>query len=832
MRRCIVALLLLASSASHAANPSAASGGTSNLPKFDLDADGKADLILIRNDAQVDRRQLLLSNGTALLPSCQGLGCEGTTDNDFGIDSEAYMRDPNTRVLTGDFNGDQKSDLLVISGDPNFTRRMLLLSNGTTLVAACVSEQDGGCGFDTEPYMFDPLTRFLPGDFNGDGKTDVLVISGANDFPRRQLLLSTGSGFIEACVGNSDGACGIDTKAYMFLKRTQLLTGDFNGDSRTDVLVISGDSGFSRRMLLLSTGATFSVACVGELDGACGFDNEPYMFAVDTKLIAGDFNGDSRTDVLVVSGDPNFSRRTLLTSTGSGFIEACVGNQDGACGFDTEPYMFHANTRLIPGDFAGDSKTDILVISGDNTFSRRALLAATGSGFSEVCVGQQDGACGIDTEPYMFNHLTRELVGNFDGLGKDDLLVLSGDNAFPRRYLLLSNAAGFVDGCASQTASPCGVHADFMNSPTETSELPRQNHNRPVHQRASTFKAEPDITRSLDWAARNGAELIELDGPSGTIYESGKILLRSQQTLSWGPGITLLAKLGAFPALMDSFITIQNVAQVRLKGSAGAKLKMRKSDYLDGEWRHGVNILSAHGVSVENLEIRETGGDGVYISDSGNRTKPSTQILLSNIVCDLNSRNGLSVINVDGLEVANSTFSNTKSLYPGTVANNGPFAGIDFEPNYKDQQLRNISVHDVILRDNKSYGVLFALGNFQAPDTDSTFYSLPVTIDLTRVSITGAVPNKAVTLFNYQAMSRIPAGSSIRLTNLDISVGPTNGDSLTQSISGVDYGVVTNNTCGFGVRPGKGYVCKRDANGTFLPPTKFVDSWLDNFFVN
>src|SRR5688572_33183857 len=166
MYRKIAALMVLVSSVGHAASPSAASGGTSNLPLFDLNKDGKSDLILIRNDAQIDRRQLLLSNGTALLPSC-----EGTTDNACGIDSEAYMRDPNTRLLTGDFNGDDQSDLLVVSGDPNFSRRMLLLSNGVSLTAACVGEQDGACGFDTEPYMFNPLTRLLPGDFNGDGKS-------------------------------------------------------------------------------------------------------------------------------------------------------------------------------------------------------------------------------------------------------------------------------------------------------------------------------------------------------------------------------------------------------------------------------------------------------------------------------------------------------------------------------------------------------------------------------------------------------------------------------------------------------------------------------------
>jgi hypothetical protein len=81
-------------------------------------------------------------------------------------------------------------------------------------------------------------------------------------------------------------------------------------------------------------------------------------------------------------------------------------------------------------------------------------------------------------------------------------------------------------------------------------------------------------------------------------------------------------------------------------------------------------------------------------------------------------------------------------------------------------------------------------------------------------------------------MSQIPAGSSIRLTDLNIDVESPSGLSLTQSIDAVNYGVATTNTCGFGVRPGPYYVCKLASGGVFLPPTKRVETWLDNYIIH
>jgi hypothetical protein len=834
---------LLLASISQVGLAGLADGGASALPMFDLNGDDYSDVVIVTNDGTSSSQQLLLGqSGGIFCPVSEANDCEIHYGIDYGIDSENYMRNPATRLIPGDFDGDPdgagpakaKSDLLVVSGDPSVPRRMLLISTGSTFAAACVGEQDGACGFDTEPYMFHPLTKLIPGDFNGDGKTDVLVVSGDPAFPRRALLLSTGTGFSESCIGQVDGACGFDTEPYMFNPLTKLIPGDFNGDGKTDILVISGDPTFSRRALMLSNGSTFSESCIGQQDGACGFDTEPYMFSLDTRLVAGDFNGDGKTDVMVVSGDTAFPRRMLLRSTGSTFVDSCVGNQNGACGLDTDPYMFNPHTRVIGADFNGDGKTDLMVISGDRNDPRRRLLVSTGTSFATACTGQQDGACGLDNQPYMFNHMTRIDVGDYDSDGRQDLLVLSADAAFPRRTVLHSNGTAFVSSCVD---AACHIDDSVAQHPFDAIEVPSFAYNHPAHQLASTFIAEPDITRSLKWATENQTSLIELDGSGGTpkVYESGRIWLRSNQTLAWSPDVTLLATSSGFADVEDAFINILDATHVSLRGASGAELKMRKADYtssdpppIHNEWRHAVKITSSDGIWIQDLAIRDSGGDGIYLGETRDINKPNRDVHISNILSDNNARNGLSVISVNGLEVLNSTFSNSTPLTG--LAPNGPWAGIDFEPNFRHQQLQNILVRNCIVRDNQKWGVLFAFG--EAQDGDLSAYPFPFTIQIEQTAFTGAAPTVAAIGFNREALSMLSSPSVVGLSNISINlVDSYTGWMLNRLVSGNDRGVSQPNAnyCGFGVNRSPALsisLCKINASGDFIVPSLTpVEPW-------
>ena len=94
--------------------------------------------------------------------------------------------------------------------------------------------------------------------------------------------------------------------------------------------------------------------------------------------------------------------------------------------------------------------------------------------------------------------------------------------------------------------------------------------------------------------------------------------------------------------------------------------------------------------------MTETGGDGLYLGASSKGANKN--VLVEDMNFDANHRLGMAVISVDGLTIRRTKFVNTL----GT----GPNGGIDFEPNYVGQQLKNIVLEDCTFAKNiKGSGV-------------------------------------------------------------------------------------------------------------------------------
>jgi hypothetical protein len=101
----------------------------------------------------------------------------------------------------------------------------------------------------------------------------------------------------------------------------------------------------------------------------------------------------------------------------------------------------------------------------------------------------------------------------------------------------------------------------------------------------------------------------------------------------------------------------------------------------------------AKNVTVSGVTSKEMWGDGFYVATAQNVT-------FCSVVSDHNRRQGLSVIEVDQLEVVSSVFSNTQGTRPS--------AGIDFEPDNVQQRISNVRVHNSKFLNNKGAGILVA----------------------------------------------------------------------------------------------------------------------------
>jgi hypothetical protein len=211
------------------------------------------------------------------------------------------------------------------------------------------------------------------------------------------------------------------------------------------------------------------------------------------------------------------------------------------------------------------------------------------------------------------------------------------------------------------------------------------------------FQAE-ESTAALQAAIDSGAEKVIVEKmPSPWIVN--KIQLASNQELYFEPGVVVQAKKGAFHGKSDALFTARDKANVKLTGY-GATLRMQRDDY-DGpdyshaEWRHALTLHGCTNVTVLGLTLAESGGDGIYLGSSRGQT--NRNVVIRDVTCDRNYRQGISVITAENLLIENCVLKDTK----GTA----PEAGIDFEPNLPTERLVNCVMRKCTIENNRGYAI-------------------------------------------------------------------------------------------------------------------------------
>ncbi len=128
------------------------------------------------------------------------------------------------KFLTGDFNGDGKTDLIHFV---NNTYAHTWISNGNGTFDIQSPFPNTGYSVGANDY------KFLTGDFNGDGKTDLIHFVN-NTYAHTWISNGDGTFDIQSPFPNTGYSVG--TNDYKFL------TGDFNGDGKTDLVHFVNDT--------------------------------------------------------------------------------------------------------------------------------------------------------------------------------------------------------------------------------------------------------------------------------------------------------------------------------------------------------------------------------------------------------------------------------------------------------------------------------------------------------------------------------------------------------------------------------------------------------------
>jgi hypothetical protein len=217
--------------------------------------------------------------------------------------------------------------------------------------------------------------------------------------------------------------------------------------------------------------------------------------------------------------------------------------------------------------------------------------------------------------------------------------------------------------------------------------------------KASWWGFDPaDSTMCLQAAINSKVPKLIVDN-LGKPWITLPLFLVSNQEIEFEKGVELLAKRGAYIATNDALITGTLVDNITLRGY-GATMRMWRDDYdkepyKHAEWRHVINLHSCSNIKILGLSLVESGGDGIYLG-TGKSGVTNKNILIRDVVCDKNYRQGISVITAENLLIENTILSNTD----GTA----PRAGIDFEPNGPNERLVNCVMRNCKSRGNAGCG--------------------------------------------------------------------------------------------------------------------------------
>jgi RHS repeat-associated protein len=267
----------------------------------------------------------------------------------------------NTRRAAADYNGDGAADIILTQTTGTGASRTM---NEVRIYESPVSGATYAPPIVLTPYngwnIVNPTGNYVQiGDFNGDGRSDILTMLGQTSSLFKMAMRYGGQSYWSD-MGVS-GNVFFDESSWPSADEIHIL--DFDGDGKDDIMIIKD---------LSCEIFTFNSQQTAVSIYASGFPTKYHL------LFLGDLNGDGKTDILSRTSktDNNASWNKAL-STGKGFVETPFT-------FNTKPDINQAyyGHKILIADYNGDGKSDILHgWSPTSASSNIDTYYSTGEGF-------------------------------------------------------------------------------------------------------------------------------------------------------------------------------------------------------------------------------------------------------------------------------------------------------------------------------------------------------------------------------------------------------------------------------------------------------------------
>jgi hypothetical protein len=271
----------------------------------------------------------------------------------------------------------------------------------------------------------------VAGDFNGDGWMDFILQAVSGHSENAEFLADKNGNYDKPVAVWKGQHNGLDWNANSH----KILSADFNGDGRDDVF-LQGEAGLGSAVLLADPDGKFTRIAevpprtIGGLD----FSQSAH------HLIADDFNGDGRADLLLQANGVAGDNGVALSEPDGSFRALVSSWKDGDLGL----HWSVDHVTMSAGDFDGDGRAEALLRSKIAT--QKGVVCCHIVGFDreqqpgKIVQSWKTGYLGLDWSPADY----KLLVADLNGDGRADLL-LQPRTPGNDMYVLLSNRQGQFD---------------------------------------------------------------------------------------------------------------------------------------------------------------------------------------------------------------------------------------------------------------------------------------------------------------------------------------------------------------------------------------------------
>ena len=320
-----------------------------------------------------------------------------------------------------------------------------------------------------------------PGDFNGDGITDILYVAKDPSKP-------SGIAYSSALNGQTTALSFSQTWESNYLgiqwygNAYGVIVGDFNGDGASDILLQRNTPGDSY-LLFSNPTNTFSGNLFTGISQNISYNAFGLPSSFDRyKLLVGDFDGDGRADLFLQATSSSDVSAVVVADANGQFTSAPAQLlHDGDLGFNWST----PRSVISVGSFGGplsprgkdtadlliQSKPKIVMIDYDIPIpvpvyapgSFGVAFSAGGSALFQLANIRQWNridANHIDWSPQLYNVVVGDFQA-FDAAGISDV-ILQAKNPSRASYLVVGNIAGAVFGTETALATNVGWSADSV----------------------------------------------------------------------------------------------------------------------------------------------------------------------------------------------------------------------------------------------------------------------------------------------------------------------------------------------------------------------------------